>query len=72
LIATLLEDERVEFAPEPPRLDSYLPALWKYPVPTGKLVTDAYLIAFALCLSCRLVTLDRGFREFSEVPVVLL
>ena len=69
LIATLLEDERVEFASEPADLDSHLPALWKYPVPTGKLGTDAYRVAFSLSLSCRLATPDRGFRAFPEVPV---
>ena len=58
--------------PEPPRIDSVFPALWKYPVPTGKLVGDAYLAAFAMSDSRRLVTLDRGFRQFRGLEVELL
>jgi len=72
LIETLLEDERVSMVPEPPRIDSVLPALLKYPVPTGKLVGDAYLAAFAMSDSRRLVTLDRGFRQFRGLEVELL
>jgi uncharacterized protein len=72
LIQTLLEDERVSMVPEPPRIDSLLPGLLRYPVPTGKLVSDAYLAAFAMSDSRRLVTLDRGFRQFRGLEVELL
>ena len=72
LIGTLLEDERVSMIPEPPRIDSVFPTLLKYPVPTGKLVSDAYLAAFAMSDSRRLVTLDRGFRQFRGLEVELL
>src|ERR1700675_1017882 len=48
LIDALLEDERVDFPPEPPELGSIFPALLRYPIPTGKLVADTYLAAFAL------------------------
>jgi hypothetical protein len=72
LIETLLEDERVSMIPEPPRIDSVFPALLQYPVPTGKLVGDAYLAAFAMSDSRRLVTLDRGFRQFRGLEVELL
>lgn len=72
LIETLLEDERVSMIPEPPRIDSVFPALLKYPVPTGKLAGDAYLAAFAMSDSRRLVTLDRGFRQFRGLEVELL
>lgn len=72
LIETLKEDERVEFVAEPAGLDAVMPELLKYPVPTGKFVTDAYLAAFAMAASRRLVTLDRGFRQFRGLRVDLL
>lgn len=72
LIATLLDDERVEFIAEPQDLDSILPALLKYPVPTGNLISDAYLAAFAMASSRTLVTLDRGFRQFRNLDVQFL
>jgi uncharacterized protein len=68
----LLEEERVEFVLEPPDLNSYFPALLTYPVPTGKLVSDAYLAAFAMSASRRLVTLDAGYRQFRGLEVVVL
>jgi toxin-antitoxin system PIN domain toxin len=72
LIETLLEDERVNFMPEPSGVDSVLPTLLNYEIPTGKLVTDAYLAAFAISASRRSVTLDRGFRQFPGLDVDLL
>jgi hypothetical protein len=72
LTEKLLEDERVDFVSEPSGVDSVLPALLNYPIPTGKLVTDAYLAAFAIAASRRLVTLDRGFRQFRGLDVDLL
>ena len=64
LIQELLTDERMDLIVEPPDLDSVLPRLFRYRSSTGKLVTDAYLAAFAISASRRLVTLDRGFRQF--------
>jgi toxin-antitoxin system PIN domain toxin len=72
LMQELLEDERVEFVPEPPDIDSFLPPLLRYPVPTGKLVSDAYLAAFALSSSRRLTTLDAGYRQFRGLEVEIL
>ena len=72
LIEELLEDERVEFVSEPEDLDRFYPALLRYPVPTGKLVSDAYLAAFALSSSRRLVSLDAGYRQFQGLDVELL
>jgi toxin-antitoxin system PIN domain toxin len=72
LIEKLIEDERVDFVSEPAGVDSVLPTLLHYPIPTGKLVTDAYLAAFAITASRRLVTLDRGFRQFRELDLDLL
>ena len=72
LIGKLLEDERVDFISEPDEIDAVLPALLLYPIPTGKLVTDAYLAAFAICSSRRFVTFDRGFRQFRGLELDLL
>ena len=71
-ICSLMEDERVEFVAEPPAVDSILPELFRYPVPTGKLVGDAYLAAFAMAGSRRIVTADRGFQQFRGLEVELL
>lgn len=72
LIDDLAHDERVTFAPEPDSLDSVFPTLLNTRVPTGKLIGDAYLAAFAISGSRRMVTLDRGFRQFKGLEVDLL
>ena len=72
VVNELLEDERVEFIIEPQDLDSIMPSLLRYPIPTGKLVGDAYLAAFAIASSRRLVTLDRAFSQFRGLEVDLL
>ncbi len=56
----------------PPDLNRFFPALLSYPVPTGKPVSDAYLAAFAISASRRLVTLDAGYRQFQGLDVELL
>jgi toxin-antitoxin system PIN domain toxin len=72
IIQELLEDERVEFLPEPEDLDSILAALFRYPNPTRSLINDAYLAAFAIASSRRLVTLDRGFEQFRGLDLEIL
>lgn len=72
LIEELLEDERLEFAGEPPLLSSALPALLNYPTPTNKRVGDAYLAAFAITGSLRLTTFDKGFEQFRGLDLQLL
>ncbi len=72
LLETLLEDERVDFVPEPSGVDSVLPTLLNHSALAGKLVTDAYLAAFAIAASRRLVTLDHDFRQFRGLNVDLL
>ena len=68
----LLGDARVEFVSEPSDIDATMPELLKYKEPTGKLVTDAYLAAFAINSHKRFVTLDRGFRQFKGPEVEIL
>jgi uncharacterized protein len=72
LIEELLEDERLEYVPEPALLDSVLPTLFVPSMPAGKLITDAYLAAFAIASSRRLVTFDKGFRQFRGLELELL
>jgi predicted nucleic acid-binding protein len=72
LLEELLGDERMELLAEPSNLDAVMPTLLNYPIPTGKLIADAYLAAFAICEDRRLVTLDRGFRQFRGLTVEIL
>jgi toxin-antitoxin system PIN domain toxin len=72
LIEDLMEDERLEFAPEPASLDSALPGLFTYSTPTNKLVGDAYLAAFAIAGTLRLSTFDKGFEQFRGLELELL
>jgi toxin-antitoxin system PIN domain toxin len=72
LIAKLMEDERMEFAPEPATVDSVFPKLLRYPVPTNKLIADAYLAAFSISGQLRLTTVDRGFQQFRGLDLELL
>lgn len=71
-VVALLEDERVEFLPEPADLDAYLPGPFRYKTPTRHLVNDAYLAAFAMASGRRLTTLDQGFLQFQGLEVELL
>ncbi len=40
--------------------------------PSPNVWTDAWLAALAICLSCEMVTFDRGFRAFDGVELRLL
>jgi|SRR5690242_6467552 len=71
-VVQLLQDERVIFLPEPRELETILPSLLRYPVPTQNLINDAYLAAFAICSNRELVTWDRGFQQFRGLRVKLL
>jgi predicted nucleic acid-binding protein len=51
------------------RRGAVIPKLLNYPVPTAKLISDAYLAAFAIASSRRLITLDRGFRQFPRLEL---
>ena len=72
LTGELLEDERLDFMAEPRELESVFPTMLGYPVPTNKLVGDAYVAAFSIAARCRLATFDRGFRQFKGVELDLL
>jgi predicted nucleic acid-binding protein len=68
----VLRDERFDFVAEPAGLTEVFPTLLKYRVPTPKLVSDAYLAAFAVASQRRVVTLDAGFAQLREVDVRVL
>lgn len=72
LIEELMEDERMEFASEPPFLDAVLPRLFRHPSPTTKLVGDAYLAAFCVAGQLRFATFDKGFVQFPGLDLDLL
>ena len=67
----LLSDERVQYTPEPPGLES----VWRrYTEPhphSHRVWSDAYLAAFAAAAGLTLVSFDRGMEKFPEVEVVL-
>ena len=72
LVEDLLQDERLYFFSEPEAVDSVFRGLLRYPVPTGKLVGDAWLAALSIAASIKLVTLDSGFRQFNGLDVTVL
>lgn len=72
LVEELIQDERINFIQEPESLDSVFPGLLNMPVPASKLISDAYLAAFAISASRRMVTFDSGFRQFKGLDVETL
>jgi uncharacterized protein len=72
MLEELLADERISFVGEPELLDSVFPRFLNMPVPAAKLVSDAYLAAFAMASSRRMVTFDAGFRQFKGLEVEIL
>jgi len=72
IVGQLMEDERVDFIQESPGIEAILPDFFRYQVPTGKLVGDAYLAALAMAAGRRMVTTDRGFRQFRGLEVDIL
>lgn len=72
MLAELREDERLEFVAEPPFLDDSLYRILRYSAAKPKLISDAYLAAFAVAGSLSLVTFDKGFRDFIGLDLILL
>lgn len=71
VIDEFLGDVRVRFVAEPARIDSVFPLMLRYSIPTNKLVADAWLAAFAIASSSRLVSLDSGFRQVKGLDLHL-
>lgn len=68
----LLVDSRFRFCSEPEGVTEFWRALCPPKMVAPKKWTDAYLAAFAIAAGMQLVTLDRGFREFRGLDVLLL
>jgi uncharacterized protein len=68
----LMSDGRFIYFDEPEQLESVLRSLMDKHQYAPKLWPDAYLAAFALSGKSRLVTFDRGFRNFAGLDLVLL
>lgn len=65
-------NKRVSFAVEPTNLEVHWKSLAAQTQAPPKLWNDAYLAAFALAGGHRLVTLDKGFKQFAELDLLLL
>lgn len=66
------EMAEVTYVPEPKTCGVVLNRWVSSDAVTPRTWTDAYLAAFAVAGGCRLVTLDRDFRRFQGLDVLLL
>lgn len=69
LITELIEEERLEFTPEPLPIDNVSPKLLRYALPTNKLAGNAFFAAFSIAGQMRLTTIDNGFEQFRDVDL---
>jgi toxin-antitoxin system PIN domain toxin len=67
-----LSDERVVVIHEPARIEDRWRAQTSGGMFSPKLWNDAYLAAFALVADVKLVTFDRGFRQFEGLNGLIL
>lgn len=68
---SVLEDDRIQFAPEPFMLDEEWRELSSFDRPAPKVWTDAYLTAFARAGGMRLVTMDRAVAANARESLLL-
>ena len=68
----LIADKRVFFRNEPPELEAAWAALMEHPAARPSGWTDAYLAAVAEQCDYEMVTFDRNFRRWTELPLTLL
>jgi predicted nucleic acid-binding protein len=66
-----LQDERVDYVEEPPRLESRFRSMTRLRHAATKHWADSYLMAFAAASHLTVVTFDRAFRAKAR-PLVLL
>jgi toxin-antitoxin system PIN domain toxin len=69
---TLMTDERFAFMSEPLQLDAALRRIMPPKLVSPRLWQDAYLAAFAIAAGLQFVTFDRGFRQFTDLDLLLL
>jgi len=72
LMDGFLEDSRISWVSEPPRLESNWRKLAARQTPSPKLWMDAYLAAFALAGGHQLVTTDKAFTQFQDLDLIVL
>ena len=70
--ATMCDDDRVQYAEEPPHLEDRWREAAKHLGLGPNFWTDAYLAAFAEAGDYTIVTFDRGFRRHGGLDVRLL
>ena len=68
----LFSDERVRFEAEPANLENAWVSLMSIGAASGSAWTDAYLAAFAMEASFRLISFDRGMRRWPGLALELL
>jgi hypothetical protein len=67
-----LNDPRVDFADEPPTLETIWRQLTQQPQFSTKVWGDAYLAAFAQAADLELVTFDKGFAQYKNLRHAIL
>lgn len=68
----VLSDGRFAFRNEPEQLETILRELMGGKQIAPKTWPDAYLAAFAITAGLQFVTFDRGFRQFTDLSLLLL
>lgn len=68
----IMEDASVQFAVEPENMFPQWSSFADVRTSSPKLWMDAYLAAFARCGGYRLVTTDKGFKQFKGIDVLVL
>ena len=69
---TVLSDGRFAFRNEPEQLETILRELMGGKQISPKMWPDAYLAAFSITAGLQFVTFDRGFRQFTDLELLLL
>ncbi len=69
---TIMRDARVSYLPEPVSLETYWRVFTGNDAYSPKIWTDAYLAAFACAADLDMVTLDSGFRRYSDLRLTCL
>jgi uncharacterized protein len=72
LMDRLLEDSRIVVIADPPNLDVHLRTFTMALKYSPKIWSDAYLAAIAMASGRRMITFDRGFRQYVGLEVEIL
>jgi predicted nucleic acid-binding protein len=68
----LLDDDRVFFMREPEGLEEAWKMLTRNQIYSHRIWNDAYLAAFAQTADLKLITFDKGFRDYKKTRVTIL